>query len=89
MYSYATGLSAGIAVAQRIQQDPRAAAEFMTMLAGGSSAPPLELLRRAGVDLSTPAPIEAAIADFDRTLTELESLLVPAAATSAAAEPEP
>ena len=46
------------------------------MLQGGSSRPPIEMLRDAGVDLTQPAPIEAAMRVFERTLDELEKLLL-------------
>jgi len=76
VYSYATGLSAGIAVAQRVRSgDPEAVEAYLGMLEGGSSQPPLDLLRGAGVDLSSPAPVEAALKLFDETVTELEKLL--------------
>jgi oligoendopeptidase F len=47
------------------------------MLKGGCSQPPLELLKGAGVDLATPAPVEAAMKSFERTLDEVEKLLAP------------
>ena len=46
------------------------------MLEGGNSKPPLELLKGAGVDLTKPDAIAAALELFDRTLTELEEILV-------------
>jgi oligoendopeptidase F len=45
------------------------------MLSGGCSKPPLDLLRGAGVDLTRPDAIEAALRRFDRTVTELAGLL--------------
>jgi oligoendopeptidase F len=76
VYSYATGLSAGVAVAQRVKDgEPKAVEDYMSMLRGGSSMAPLELLRGAGVDLSSPEPIKAALKLFDETVTELEELL--------------
>jgi oligoendopeptidase F len=44
------------------------------MLAAGGSDYPMEILKRAGVDLETPAPIEAGIEEFDRVVTEMERL---------------
>ncbi len=67
MYSYATGLSSGIAIAERVKEqgDPAVRA-YLTMLSGGCSEPPLDLLRGAGVDLTRPDAIEAALRRFDR-----------------------
>jgi hypothetical protein len=48
---------------------------YLGMLKGGCSKPPLELLKGAGVDLTTPAPIEAAMKTFARTLDEVDQLL--------------
>jgi oligoendopeptidase F len=76
MFSYATGLSAGIAIAERIERlGPPARDAYLGMLRGGMSKPPLELLRGAGVDLTRPEPVEAAARLLDRTLAEMERLL--------------
>jgi oligoendopeptidase F len=68
VYSYATGLSSGIAI------EPAAKA-FLAMLAGGASAPPLELLAGAGVDLTKPDALDAAMRSFEETLDEVEKLM--------------
>jgi oligoendopeptidase F len=76
VYSYATGLSCGIAIAENVKTNGRAAVDgYLQMLEGGCAEPPLELLRHAGVDLTRPDAIEAALARFDRTVTELAELL--------------
>jgi oligoendopeptidase F len=76
VYTYATGLSSGIAIADRVRQQGEPAVQaYLGMLRGGCSKPPLELLKGAGVDLTTPAPVEAAMKTFERTLTEVETLL--------------
>ncbi|MCK5378947.1 MAG: oligoendopeptidase F [Acidobacteria bacterium] len=76
VFTYATGLTSGIALAERISDGvPGAQEAYLTMLRGGCSRPPLDMLRDAGVDLSKPDPIEAAMAVFERTLTQLEVLL--------------
>ena len=78
VFTYATGLSSGLAIAERVREQGEPAVEgLMEMLRGGNSAPPLELLARAGVDLTEPAPIEAAAGVFADTVRELESLLLP------------
>jgi oligoendopeptidase F len=76
VYSYATGLTSGIAIADRVKNlgEPAAAA-FLAMLSGGASAPPLELLAGAGVDLTKPDALDAAMKTFEETLEEVEKLL--------------
>jgi oligoendopeptidase F len=76
LYSYATGLSCGLAIAERVKAEGEPAVQdYLGMLEGGCSKPPLELLRGAGVDLTEPGAIEAALKRFDRTITELAKLL--------------
>ena len=76
VFTYATGLSSGIALARRIAEGGQDAVDdYLAMLAAGSSAPPLDLLRKAGVDLTSPAPVEAALDSFERAMDELETLL--------------
>jgi oligoendopeptidase F len=76
VYSYATGLCSGIAIAERVKAEGQPAVDgFLNMLSGGCSKPPLELLKGAGVDLSKPDAIESALMRFDRTVTELAKLL--------------
>jgi oligoendopeptidase F len=58
-----------------IAQSPDNAKKYIDMLKAGASAPSVDLLKAAGVDLTTPAPIEFALQEFDKTLTELEALL--------------
>lgn len=75
VYSYATGLSSALSFANMIAQSPDNAKKYIDMLKAGASAPSVDLLKAAGVDLTTPAPIEFALQEFDKTLTELEALL--------------
>ncbi|MBI5494675.1 MAG: oligoendopeptidase F family protein [Deltaproteobacteria bacterium] len=76
VYAYANGLSAGIALAELVQSGKPAARDaYLGMLKGGSSKPPLVLLKGAGVDLTRPDAVTAAARLMDRTLTEMEKLL--------------
>jgi oligoendopeptidase F len=76
VYSYATGLSCGLAIAERVKEMGQPAVDaYLGMLQGGCSQPPLELLKGAGVDLTSPETIESALERFDRTITELSELL--------------
>lgn len=76
MYTYATGLSSGIALAEKMEGgDPKAVEAYLGMLKGGSSKPPLTLLKEAGVDLTRPDAVIAAARLMDHTITEMEKLL--------------
>ena len=76
VYSYATGLSCGLAIAERVKDLGQPAVDdYLGMLEGGCSAAPLDLLEDAGVDLTRPEAIEAALQRFDRTVTRLAELL--------------
>jgi oligoendopeptidase F len=76
VYSYATGLCSGIAISERVKKlGDEAVDDFLGMLKGGCSKPPMELLEGACVDLSKPDAIESALQRFDRTVTELAKLL--------------
>ncbi len=76
VYSYATGLSCGLAIAENVKANRQPAVDgYLDMLKGGCSEPPLDLLLKAGVDLTRPDAIESALARFDRTITELAKLL--------------
>lgn len=73
--SYATGLSSGIALADRIAGgDAKAAEGYRRMLEEPSETPPLQALRKAGLDLTKPDAIEAALTLMDRTITEMERI---------------
>lgn len=76
VYAYATGLSSGIALAEKVRKGGAAARDaYLGMLAAGSSKPPLELLKGAGVDLTRPEAVEAAALLMDRVLGEMEELM--------------
>ena len=76
VYQYATGLAAAIALASAIRDEGEpAVARYLDLLAAGGSDDPLPLLQRAGVDLTRPDPIVAAMAEFDRVVTEMESMV--------------
>lgn len=76
VYKYATGFSAATALAKGIQEEGQPAVNrYLEFLKSGSSDYPLNLLKKAGVDMTTPEPIEAALKVFDQVVTELEELL--------------
>jgi len=76
VYTYATGLASGIAIADRVKSLGAPAADaYLGMLKGGASKPPLELLAGAGVDLTKPDALEAAMRTFKETLDQVEELM--------------
>ena len=70
-------MSSGIAIAENLRGDQAedTQAGLEAMLAGGASEPPLDLLHRAGVDLTRPDAIEAALQLFADTISEMEKLI--------------
>jgi oligoendopeptidase F len=76
VYKYATGLAAAITLAKRVADGaPGALDRYLGFLKGGSSKWPLDLLRDAGVDLETPAPVDTALPRFSELVDELATLL--------------
>lgn len=76
VYKYATGFSAASAIAKMILEEGQSAVDrYMEFLSGGGSDYPLELLKKAGVDLTVPKPVEDALQIFDETLKELETII--------------
>ncbi len=74
VYQYATGFSAAIALSQRILEE-NGAADYLSFLQGGCSKDPIDLLKDAGVDMTTPAPIEHALSLFSSLLDQMEEAL--------------
>ncbi|GBG57464.1 oligoendopeptidase F [Sporomusaceae bacterium FL31] len=76
VYQYVTGYSAATALADKIlNEGPSARENYLTFLKSGGSDYSLNLLKRAGVDMSSPKPIEVTLARFSARLAELEKLL--------------
>lgn len=76
VYQYATGFSCAIALSKRILElGEEGVQDYMKFLTGGSSKDPIELLKLAGVDISSPKPVEDALKMFDELVSELEELL--------------
>ncbi len=75
VYQYATGFSAAAALAERIlSQGESAVADYKRFLSGGSSTDPISLLKIAGVDMSSPEPVNAALSLFGELVDELAAL---------------
>jgi oligoendopeptidase F len=76
VYKYATGMSAAIALADRVTHGgPRALQDYLDFLQGGCSKDPLDLLRGAGVDMEQPAAVDTALDKFGQWVEELERLI--------------
>ncbi len=76
VYKYATGFSAAQALADAVRREGAPARErYLAFLRSGSSDYPVELLRRAGVDMGSPEPVRAALRVFARLVEELEGLI--------------
>jgi len=73
VYVYATGYSSATALSEGILKEGASAVKkYLEFLSMGSSAYPLEELKHAGVDLTTPAPIDIALDKFEKVLEEAE-----------------
>ena len=76
VYQYATGYAAAVALSQRILHEGRPAVDdYLRFLSGGCSADPVTLLRGAGVDMASPAPVADALSLFGTLVDELERLV--------------
>ena len=76
VYKYSTGIITAMNIANRILTEGESAVkDYFAFLSGGSSTDPVSLLKLAGVDLTTSAPFEFAMAEFDNTLREFEKLM--------------
>ena len=77
VYKYATGISAAVALSERVLSNQAGAVEaYLNFLRSGGSRFPLEALKIAGVDMTTSAPIESTLRLFERRVDELEQLLL-------------
>ncbi|WP_312092928.1 M3 family metallopeptidase [Aminipila sp.] len=76
VYKYATGYSAATAISNKILNDGKTAVHnYIQFLKTGESDYPIELLKIAGVDMSSPEPIELAMKTFEKLVDEFERLV--------------
>lgn len=76
VYSYATGMSSGIAIANRVEKEGAPARDqYLKMLSSGCSETPVDLLKIAGVDITKPDAIVAAAGVMNQMLDEMESIM--------------
>ena len=77
VYKYATGFSAAVSLGQGILEEGASAVEkYLEFLKSGASDYPLELLKKAGVDMTTAAPINKALKVFEGLLDQMEALII-------------
>ena len=76
VYQYATGYSAAVALSAKILKEGKPAVDaYMSFLKGGESKDPIDLLKMAGVDMTTEKPVADALTLFGELVTELETLV--------------
>ena len=76
VFQYATGYAAAIALSRRILREGEGAVkDYIGFLSGGCSKSPIDLLKGAGVDMSTTQPVEEALALFGELIDEMDSLM--------------
>ena len=76
VYQYATGYSAAVALSAKILKEGKPAVDaYMNFLKGGESKDPIDLLKMAGVDMTTEKPVADALALFGELVAELEALV--------------
>ena len=76
VYQYATGYSAAIAFKKRLQSgNPQALEQYLGFLKAGSSDYSIEILKKAGIDMNTPAPVREALQVFETLVVEMEKAL--------------
>lgn len=76
VYQYSTGISASLALAKMILEGGKTMRDrYLELLKNGASKYPLELFKEAGIDMTTPEPIENTLSLYDKYLGEMEELL--------------
>ena len=76
VFQYATGYSAAIALSRRILREGKSAvADYLRFLSGGCSKSPIDLLKEAGVDMTSAEPVNQALSLFGELLDEMEELM--------------
>ena len=76
VYKYATGFSAAAALAGMIRDEGQSAVDrYLDFLSSGCSAYPIDLLQKAGVDMTTPAPVDKALDEFSELVEKMDGLL--------------
>jgi oligoendopeptidase F len=84
VFQYATSFTASEALAQKVKAgDPEAKRKYLAFLSAGGSKYPIDLLKDAGVDMTTDEPLQLTIKEMDRVMDEMDKLIAKRPATSA------
>jgi oligoendopeptidase F len=76
VYQYATGLIASMALSEKVLGgDADATGKYLEFLSAGGSDYPLNILKKAGVDMTTSEPTDAAFRNFDKLVEEMEKIV--------------
>jgi len=76
VYQYSTSFTASISLAEKVMSgDPKALKNYIQFLSAGGSDYPIELLKKAGVDMTTSEPFDNAIASMNKVMDEIEEIL--------------
>lgn len=76
VYKYATGISSALSIASRILKgDEKTKEDYLVFLSSGGNDYPLNILKKVGVDMETPKPIEEALSMFEEKINELKELI--------------
>lgn len=76
VYQYATGLSAALSLFRQSMSSAEAKTRYLEFLSSGGSRYPLDLLKRAGVDMQSSAPVDAALTHFGKLLQDLKNIFL-------------
>ena len=76
VFQYATSFTASEALAQKVKSgDPQAVKRYLAFLSAGGSKYPIELLKDAGVDMTTDEPLQLTLKEMNRVMDEMEAIL--------------
>src|ERR1700730_2847343 len=76
VYQYATSFTASLALVEKVKTgDPEATRRYLTFVSAGGSKYPVDLLRDAGVDMTTDEPLELTVQAMSRVMDEMDALL--------------
>jgi oligoendopeptidase F len=76
VYQYATSFTASVALSEKVLSKEKGALErYLAFLSSGGSDYPIELLKRAGVDMTAPEPFDKTMSVMNRTMDEIEKIL--------------
>ena len=76
VYQYSTSFTASTALAEKVlAQEPGAVENYLKFISAGGSDYPIEILKNAGVDMTTPDPFQKTMTAMNRTMDEIESIL--------------